>query len=80
MSLAITAAAVVLAVLTIAAIVVILLRSSGRIGPDRDAEAWSVRSPDAARERAAVEARLRSLSVEADVLRRTYVPPPRKGA
>lgn len=63
---------------TVAAIAVILLRALGRIGPTADVEAWSVRSPDAERERAVVAARLRALRVEADVLSRTYTPPPRK--
>jgi hypothetical protein len=66
---------------TVAAIVVILLRAMGRIGPTADAEAWSVRSPDAERERANVDvvaARLRALRVEAEVLTRSYSAPPRK--
>jgi hypothetical protein len=64
---------------TVAAIVVILLRAMGRIGPTADAEAWSVRSPDAERERAVVvAARLRALRVEAEVLTRSYSAPPRK--
>jgi hypothetical protein len=63
---------------TVAAIVVILLRAMGRIGVTADAEAWSVRSPDAERERAVVAARLRALRVEAEVLTRSYSAPPRK--
>lgn len=69
---------VFLAAGTVAASVVIVLRAMGRIGPTADAEAWSVRSPEAERERAVVAARLRALRVEADVLTRTYRAPPRK--
>lgn len=69
---------VALAAATIAASLVIVLRALGRIGPPVDTEPWSVRSPDAERERAIVAARLRALRVEADVLTRTYHAPPRK--
>lgn len=73
-----TVAIVFVAAGTVAATAVILLRAMGRIGPTADVEAWSVRSPDAERERAVVAARLRALTVEADVLRHTYTAPPRK--
>lgn len=73
-----TLAIVVVAAGTVAGLAVILLRSSGRIGPSADIEAWSVRSPDAQRERAVVAARLRALRIEADVLARTYRAPARK--
>lgn len=73
-----TLAIVFIAAGTVAALAVILLRASGRIGPTADVEAWSVRSPDAERERAVVAARLRALRIEADVIGRTYHAPPRK--
>lgn len=75
----VTVAIVIIAAGTVAAITVILLRSSGRIGPVADSEAWSVRSPDASRERALVDARVRALRVEADVLTHRYSAPPRRG-
>lgn len=73
-----TVAIVFIAAGTVAASAVIVLRAMGRIGPTADVEAWSVRSPDAERERAVVAARLRALRVEADVMTRTYIAPPRK--
>lgn len=72
----ITIIVVFVAAATVVTTVLILLRGFGIIGPTADAEAWSVRSKDAERERAIVAARLRALRVEADVLTRRYVAPP----
>lgn len=72
----VTIIVVFVAAATIVTTVLILLRGFGIIGPTADTEAWSVRSKDAERERATVDARLRALRVEADVLTRKYVAPP----
>ncbi len=69
-------------VFLVAAAVVLraVLVAYGKVGPHRDLEAWSVRGEDARDEHRRVRAQVTALRVEAETLRREYVPPKRQEA
>ncbi len=67
-------------VLLLGATALLVLRATGRIGPHRDIEAWSVRSPDAVSEDRRVAAQIQALRVEAGIVRKDYQPPRRREA